>query len=122
MRKALLDTVGADPALMVELEGLNRDLLALRVDLSGDATRSARNVFTVPSIAGRVNRIRSDVWDTTQAPTKTHQQAYTWAGEAFAEALAKLKNVAARLDTLETTLEASGGPWTPGRIPEWELE
>jgi len=108
--------------MMTELEGLNRDLLELRVEFSGDATRSARNVFTTPSIAGRVNRIRSDVWETTQAPTQTHQQAYQWAGEAFAEALSKLKTLAAALDTLEVTLEASGGPWTPGRIPEWEIE
>ena len=27
-----------------------------------------------------------------------------------------------RLEEIEAALEAAGAPWTPGRVPRWEME
>ncbi len=122
VRKALLDTPDADAALLAETQRLGGELNEILVALRGDPTKSARNVFQPPSIEGRIERIAGDQWYTTQAPSTTHQQAYRWAAEAFTAELERLRNLFAQLEDLEDELEAAGGPWTPGRLPEWEQE
>ncbi len=117
LRQALLDTPEADPALLVELEGLKSQLDSIQLAFSGDRTRSSRNVFTPPSIVGRVERIASDQWDTTQAPTTTHKQAYQWASEAYEAELSMMRQLVVDLETLEEKADAAGAPWTPGRMP-----
>ena len=119
VRKALLDTPDADPALLAETQRLGDELNEILVALRGDPTKSARNVFQPPSIQGRIERIAGDQWYTTQAPSTTHQQAYRWAAEAFTVELDRLQSLFNELETLEDGLEAAGGPWTPGRLPEW---
>jgi hypothetical protein len=89
------------------------------VTLTGDDTKSSRNVFTPPSILDRVGRIVGSQWDTTGAPTGTNLQDYEWAAEAFASELARLTTFASDLESFESKLEAAGAPWTPGRLPEW---
>jgi len=37
----------------------------------------------------------------------------------FRDALAELKAIAADLAVVESGLQESGAPWTPGRIPDW---
>jgi len=122
IRKALLDTPGADPALLAETRRLQTELDDIRVALSGDRTKSKRNVFTPPSIVSRVDRIVENQWNTTSPPTETERQAYGWAGEAFATELSRLRTLFTDLESLEIKLEAAGAPWTPGRLPSWEME
>ena len=117
LRQALLDTPDTDPAMIAELEGLKTRYDEIRLAFAGDPTKSSRNVFTPPSIVGRVERIASDQWYTTQAPTTTHQRAYGWAKEAYEAELAKLEQLVGDLEALEAKAEASGAPWTPGRMP-----
>jgi photosystem II stability/assembly factor-like uncharacterized protein len=119
VRKALLDTTDADPTLLAETRRLGDELNDILVALRGDPTKSERNVFQPPSIQGRVERIAGDQWYTTQAPTATHQRAYRWAAEAFTLELDRLRDLFGELENLEDELEAAGGPWTPGRLPEW---
>jgi len=122
VRKALVETPQADPALMAETQRLTTELLDILVDLRGDPTKKARNVFTPPSIRQRVERVAGDQWFTTSAPTQTHRDGYRWAGEAFTLALGRLRGLFADLESLEAKLEAAGGPWTPGRLPSWVME
>ena len=45
------------------------------------------------------------------------------AGQQFAELLAALRVLIKEdLVRLESKLEAAGAPWTPGRIPDWQIE
>jgi photosystem II stability/assembly factor-like uncharacterized protein len=120
LRQALVDTPEADPALMAELAGLKDRLDAIKLTLEGDETKAERNVFTPPSISDRVERIASDQWYTTQAPTATHRQAYDWAAEAYTTELAKLEVLVQDLEALEAKAEAAKAPWTPGRVPSWQ--
>jgi len=120
IRKALEETPAADAEWMVELERIKSELDSIDLALVGDPTRAARNVFQAPSIVERVERIASDTWVTTQPPTQTHRQAYRWAADAFQTQLGRLHDLFADLEALEAKLEDAGGPWTPGRVPEWK--
>ena len=122
LRKAVLDTPEADAALLAECQRLQTELDDILVQLRGDSTRSNRNVNTPPSISQRVFRIVGSQWETTSAPTKTEVDGYTWAAEAFAAELARLKTLFAQLEMFEDQAEAAGAPWTPGRLPDWKME
>jgi hypothetical protein len=119
LREALIATSDADPALMVELEALKARYDTINLAMNGDRTKGSRNVFTPPSIVNRVQRIAYDQWDTTQAPTNTHRQAYVWAKDAFEVEYANIQQLVTDLELLEAKAEAAGAPWTPGRVPSW---
>ena len=123
LRKAFLDTPAADPALLTEIETLQQRLNQLLVKLRGDPTLGKRQEPAPPSISGRVQQVVSSQWSTTSAPTQTQREAYRHAGVEFAEALAELRVLLEQdLAALEKKLEAAGAPWTPGRIPDWQIE
>ena len=123
LRKALMDTPGADPALGAELRALESRLKDLVVDLRGDRTVRSRNEPTLPSITQRVNRIVGGQWTSTSAPTATHRRAYEIASELFVPVLADLQDlVEVDLAGLEDRAEDAGAPWTPGRVPRWAPE
>jgi hypothetical protein len=120
LRQALVDTPEADPALSVELEALKARFDAIVLAFKGDKTKAGRNVFTPPSIISRVERIASDQWYTTQAPTTTHRQALEWAADEFATEMEKLQLLVSDLEALEARAEDARAPWTPGRMPTRE--
>jgi hypothetical protein len=123
LRKAFFDTPGADPAVLAEIQRVDQRLDALLVALRGDPTLQERQEPEPPSIKQRVEHVVSRQWHVTSAPTRTHQDAYRTAGEAFAEVLAELRVLIEQdLGELEGRMEAAGAPWTPGRMPTWELE
>jgi hypothetical protein len=123
IRHAVLDTPAADPVLLAEIDSTQKRLNGILVKLRGDRTLSKRNEPTPPSISGRVRQVVSNQWNTTSAPTQTQRDAYQYAGTEFAAVLAELRTlIEDDLARLEAKLEASGAPWTPGRIPVWEME
>jgi hypothetical protein len=121
-RQALLDTPAADPALLAELHGLEQRLNALLTELRGDRTRSERMEPAPPSIDERVGQVVGQ-WHTTATPTQTQRDAYRYAGLEFTEVLAELRTLIEEdLKRFEDKLEDAGAPWTPGRVPRWEME
>jgi photosystem II stability/assembly factor-like uncharacterized protein len=122
LRQAILDTSAADAVSLATARSLQTELDDIRIELVGDPTKEARNVFTPPSVSDRVNRIVSSQWTTTQGPTQTQRDAYGWAGQAFTAELARLNALVASLEALESELEIAGAPWTPGRVPTWQPE
>ncbi len=122
-RKAALETAGTHPRLVAGVDRLQKRLAALRTQLNGDTTISSRSEPAPISISSRVSNIVGNQWNTTSAPTQTERDAYRYAGEAFGGLLEQLRVLAEKdLKGLETRLEAAGAPWTPGRIPSWEIE
>jgi photosystem II stability/assembly factor-like uncharacterized protein len=123
LKKALADAPAADPKLLVALGGIETRLKDVQVELSGDSTVASRNEPTPPSIEDRVQTVVLGGWDATSAPTTTQRRNYDIAAEAFAPVLAKLRVLCLTdLKRLEDQAEASGAPWTPGRVPEWKPE
>jgi hypothetical protein len=103
---------------MIELEDLKARHDEIVLALKGDQTKAERNVFTPPAIVARVERIASDQWYTTQAPTTTHRRAFEWAVSAFEAEMVQLEALVSDLETLESRAEDARAPWTPGRRPK----
>jgi hypothetical protein len=58
-----------------------------------------------------------------QAPTATSEDAYRFAADAFQKELERLRQlVSVDLKKIDDAMEASGAPWTPGRLPVWKPE
>ncbi|NUQ41254.1 MAG: glycosyl hydrolase [Calditrichaceae bacterium] len=123
IKRALLDTPGADPALLQEALALQNRLKDLQTKLSGDRVVASRNEPTPPAIVDRVQGIVYGHWASTAAPTQTHRSAYQIAAEEFTTVLDGLRVlIEADLKNLEDKLESAGAPWTPGRVPRWKAE
>jgi photosystem II stability/assembly factor-like uncharacterized protein len=99
------------------LEARNRDILR---QLRGDVELRSRNENTPMSISERVETIVDQQRFSLEPPTATQRQQYEAAGHAFAQELAKLRQlIQSELPQLEKALNAAGAPLTPGRLPEW---
>jgi hypothetical protein len=123
IKKAIADTPRADPGLMDQANSLEAQLKDIQTELSGDSVVSSRSERTPMSITSRVNRIVGGQWTSTSAPTQTNRDAYDIASEEFTEVLTRLRRlIGDDLVQLEQDLEAAGGPWTPGRLPNWQPE
>jgi hypothetical protein len=123
LRKAIVDTPGADLALRDEARALEARLKDLRIALEGDPTIRKRNEPTPPSVVERVQGVVNGHWRTTSAPTATHRAAYAAAAGEFGPVLERLEAlVETDLRALEDKAEKAGAPWTPGRVPSWSPE
>jgi hypothetical protein len=116
---SVLAAGAADPGLLKQTHSLQADLDEIMLRLYRDPVRRKRNIPEPPSVWQRVERIVGGQWNTTTAPTQTQREGYRWAVDEFVVQLARLRDLFARLETLETELDAAGGPWTPGRLPSW---
>jgi len=123
VRQAILDTPAADLALIAQVDAVEKRLKDILLRLRGDRTLSKRNEPAPASIRSRVSRVMYSQWNVTSAPTQTQRDAYRQTGEEFAGLLAELRTLMEEdLTKLEEKLEDIGAPWTPGRIPQWEIE
>ena len=121
VRKALLDTQGADAEMMEEARALSERLAELEMELEGDRTISSRSEPTPPALGDRIGRAIWGYWSATQAPTATHRRGFEIAAESFGDWLARLRSlVEDDLGGLEQRLEELQAPHTPGRIPVWQ--
>ncbi len=117
LRKAVLDTPGADAEWLAEMQRLQEELNSILLAMRGDPAKSERNVFQPPSIKERVDRIAGSQWYTTSAPTQTNRETFKWAHDAFEVERERLRKLFDDLSALEERMEAAGAPWTPGRLP-----
>jgi photosystem II stability/assembly factor-like uncharacterized protein len=122
VRQAIVDTPGADPALLAETRTLVKRVTAMRTRLAGDRLLSRLDEPTPTSINGRVS-IAVANQQVTSPPTQTQRTAYDQAAAEFGPLLTELRKLVTEdLAALEAKLEAAGAPWTPGRLPEWGAE
>ncbi|MDZ4805220.1 MAG: glycosyl hydrolase, partial [Candidatus Eisenbacteria bacterium] len=123
LKKALTETPAADPAWVAEASALDNRMKDIRVRMSGDPVKSAKNYPQPPSISSRVNRIIEGQWNASAAPTGTLRANYSIAAAEFEVALGDLRQlIEVDLVALEARAEKAGAPWTPGRLPTWSRE
>jgi hypothetical protein len=118
VRKALLDTPGADPKLAEAARAIEKRLQDQMTALAGDRTRGARSEPTEPSLMERVTA----QLDATGPVTATAKRGYEIAADGFEKLLAEMRRtIEVDLKALQADLEAAGAPWTPGRgVPVWK--
>lgn len=123
LKGAIDKTPLADSTHMERALELEARLRVIRTALSGDSVLRSQQEPVPLSISSRVGSILGNQLRTTNPPTQTERDAYRFAGEEFEGVLARLRTLMeVDLAQLERDLEAAGAPWTPGRIPTWELE
>lgn len=105
---------------MADLSAIRIRLKELNEQLNGDALLVKYEGQSRTSLKGKTDLIIYSLWTTTAAPTGTYERAYEEAREAFAAVLDDLGEVDAWVHRLETQLEESGAPYTPGRFPAWK--
>jgi len=122
IKRALMDTPAADPALIKRARSLELRLMDMIDKLRGDKTVSKRFEPTPPSLIERVDRVVGAFWSSSSAPTNTHRRNYEIAAEEFETLLADMRAlVEVDLKQLEEEMEAAGAPYTPGRrLPDWK--
>jgi len=100
------------------LSTIQQRLADLSVDFNGDSTVSSRNEAAPLGIASRVSSIYWNSMYSQSDPGGNARKSYEIAKGELAEALSELRAVNDQLVALEASLESSGAPWTPGRIPK----
>ncbi len=121
-RVAAYRTPARTEDIMEQLRILKTRLDDLNKALSGDDSISSRNENQPPSISSRVGRLVYGQWRSTSAPTQTMRDQYRIAGELFAPVLDELRTIKeSKLPGLENRLNDLSAPWTPGRIPDWNM-
>ena len=118
-----MDTPSAAASLWDDVRAADARLAEIELALKGDAVLAARNERTPPAIIDRVQSIVDSQWNATSAPTATSEDAYRFAADAFRGELERLRQlIQVDLKKIDDAMEASGAPWTPGRLPVWKPE
>jgi hypothetical protein len=122
IKRAIDATPTLSPKLHEQALGLQRDLDAINLALSGDRIWRSHNEGTPASISERIQAAVSATRGTTSHPTKTAMEQYQIGSDELAVQLPKLKKlIDSDIRNLERQLDAAGAPPTPGRLPDWKV-
>ncbi len=119
IKSAIIDAQIPHGDITSQVYAIEKRLNAVDIKMNGDASLAKREFETPPSINGRVSTIEGTLWTATSAPTQTALNSYNVASKQFAQVLPELKSIDDDIRKVETTLEKSGAPYTPGRLPVW---
>ncbi len=120
LKAAVLQTPGAPLDVASQLAALDKRLNAVNVPLNGDATRARREFETEPSVNGRLGTIMYQLWNSTSGIPGDYMSSYSIAEKQFSPIYKEIKSIGEELKKIEDTMEKSGAPYTPGRLPEWK--
>ncbi len=119
LRKALIDTPATEDAQIKALEDLQDELTRIKTLLTGDRTLRSRSTGSPRSIQEWANDLAGSGLRVTSAPTKTQRDMLAKTEPMFARVLADVRALIDALVAFETTVEQSGAPFTPSRLPVW---
>lgn len=121
--KAVMAAVGADKSLIEKVSGIKKQIADIQRRMTGDRTLAKRNENQPPPITDRLQYIIDGTWETTSDPTQTQLDAYKIASEEFAPVLTQLRSlIETDIKGIEDQLEKLDAPWTPFRLPDWNIE
>eukprot|EP01029_Cantina_marsupialis_P028779 TRINITY_DN7779_c0_g3_i1.p1 TRINITY_DN7779_c0_g3~~TRINITY_DN7779_c0_g3_i1.p1 ORF type:complete len:370 (-),score=64.09 TRINITY_DN7779_c0_g3_i1:24-980(-) len=124
IKMAILQTPRANETLSTMVNDLQMEVDAIDFLFNGvDARASGEEIppAQIP-ISNRIGNIVGTHWASTSGVTQTQQEQFEILKEEFPTALQRLHKVAKEIKILESELEKLGAPWTPGRIPTYEVE
>ena len=124
-KQAVQRTPGASLELMTKVEAVEGQLDEILWKFNGQRPKASReeNWPAPPSINERLNAIIWTHWSSTSAVSQSQKDVYEILKEEFPALLAALKRIHEEvMPGIEKELEEIGAPWTPGRIPEWNIE
>lgn len=123
LKTALMQTPAPSQTMYESLLALQERLTSLSRSITGDDVAQRYNENGPPALLGYVDAMTQGFWSSTTSPTGTEQKAYDVAADEFARLYEMLRQIVETdLPKVEKELDQMGGPWTPGRFPEWKKE
>jgi len=124
IRTALINTPGIDKSVSAKAEQLFEDINAIDFLFNGVEARASWEEVPPAQIpiSKRINTIVGTHWASTSGVTQTQKEQFEILKEEFPAALKKLHQLANDMEWVEAELEKQEAPWTPGRIPTYEVE
>lgn len=118
IQNVLRGSAKSTPELVSKAREFEKRLSDFERRISGDSTRSSREVPVEPSMQGRLqNALFGST--TTYGPTQTHREQVAIAKEQFDAIVGEFESFVDELEAFETELDDAGVPWTSGRaIPD----
>ena len=117
IKTALIDAPNSLQGLTDQVYAIEKRLVDVDTKLNGDASLVKREFEISPSIKGRIGALEGSLWNSTSEPTQTAKQSYEVASKQFEKVLTEIKSIDGDIKKIETSLEQSKAPYTPGRIP-----
>ncbi|HUI29426.1 MAG TPA: hypothetical protein VLX91_04345 [Candidatus Acidoferrales bacterium] len=118
--QALRQTPAAVDSLWIMELGIEKAADSILIALRGNETLRALSENTPVCISERVSTIMGNEATSTAKPPQTDINSFETASEEFILESGRLKElVEVRLKNLEEEMKASGSPWVPGTLPEW---
>lgn len=113
MQHAVLQTPGADPKWLEDIDALRRELTDIQYAFSGDATRAKREIETYPGLLSRVELISDNIYNHTESPTVSEKRSLDTALAEFEDQRLKLETLRKRADAFTENLRKAGSPYFP---------
>ncbi|RMG69384.1 MAG: hypothetical protein D6722_10495, partial [Bacteroidetes bacterium] len=109
-------------SLLPQARLVETQLMELERQLEGDRSLSSREFETPPSLSDRLGVVTWGLWESTSAPTGTMRVSFDIASREFETFKTDLAALVKAVEALETELEKTGAPYTPGRRPGWSQD
>jgi photosystem II stability/assembly factor-like uncharacterized protein len=120
LRRAIDESARADSALVHQVRTLQTKVVDVQERLNGDPTRGRRNESSPTGLLGRLQIALSQSRGTTlEAPTPAQTAQIDIVRNAITGILDEIRRLAEMdVRAVESAAEASGIPWTAGRLPQ----
>ncbi len=124
IRMAMLQTPGVGTKLTAKVNDLQQEVNAINFLFNGVEARASGEEIPPAQIpiSNRIDNIIGAHWASTSGVTQTQKEQFEILKEEFPIALQRLHAVANEIKLVEAELEKVGAPWTPDRIPVYEVE
>lgn len=120
--KAVDLTPAATEAQAQAVRDLKTRMADLKIKLRGDATIASRQEAVPWSISQRVGSLYGGLIESQANIPGNYRQSMQIAKSSLSTALKELHMIAADLQAFEEELERLGAPWTPGRLPDRDVD
>lgn len=113
MQEAIMKTPKADSKWFVEIDQLRLDIAEIELVMSGDRTRSKREMESYPGLLGRVETIVYNLYNHTEAPTTFERKSLAAAKHEYKAVRPKVKKAEDKVDVIAEKLADAGAPYFP---------
>jgi len=124
MRMALLQTPALNSDLNARIQDIESKIQAIDFLFNGVTPKASWEEIPPAQIpiTERINSIIETQWASTSDVTQTQKDQFDILKKEFPVALKRLQDAATSMQQLEADMEKEGTPWTPGRVPSYELK
>ena len=122
IKAGLQQSQGNNLNLLAEVKQIEKSLDEVDLLMDGDQSLAKREFEVLPGLVAQIEGIIGGLYSSTSYQTKTYEDAFASLKKKFSSVYKQFKSADEALNTLEKKLNASGLPYTPGRLPDYYQE